>query len=152
MTVSVKSEELDIAEVTWRGGFQIDAQVRDLPPFRIDEPEIRGGTNSGPAPIEYLMGGFAGCIIVILNLVAKEMQFRFDDLRARAMASIDPRAILGREGFEHFHWMRLEVWLTTAESAERIEQLKELVHRRCPVHNLMRKSGTPLEERWTISG
>jgi uncharacterized OsmC-like protein len=151
MAVTEKTEELDIAEATWISGFQIEAQVRDLAPFPIDEPEIRGGTNSGPAPIECMMGGFAGCIIVILNLVAKEMSFRFNGVRARATASLDPRAIAGREGVEHFHWIRLEVTLTTAESAERVERVKELVRRRCPVHNLIRKSGTPLEEQWTIS-
>ncbi|WP_240731279.1 MULTISPECIES: OsmC family protein [Exiguobacterium] len=31
--------------------------VRDLEPFVVDEPERLGGTDAGPNPLEYLLGG-----------------------------------------------------------------------------------------------
>jgi len=46
------------AEVNWHGAFRSDAKIRDFDPIASDEPSGLGGTNSGPNPVEQLLGAF----------------------------------------------------------------------------------------------
>lgn len=48
------------AKLVWRGGTQSDIYVRSYGPFRLDEPAVVGGSDTGPRPTEYLMMGYVG--------------------------------------------------------------------------------------------
>ena len=150
--MKLKTESLNSAEASWLGGVAIDVTVRDLPPFRTDEPKVRGGTNTGPAPVEYLMGAYAGCVIAILHMIAADMKFTFETLRVHADGNLDPRGIAGLEGFEpKFHWIKLQIHMATTESADRLETLKAQLSKRCPIYHQFVKAGIPIEETWHVS-
>ena len=38
--------------------------------IRIDEPEILGGMNTGPNPVELILSALGGCMVVLVNLFA----------------------------------------------------------------------------------
>jgi uncharacterized OsmC-like protein len=40
--------------------------------LNVDEPETLGGNDISANPVEYLLAGYAGCLNVVFNLVAKE--------------------------------------------------------------------------------
>ncbi len=71
-----------------------DVSVRDLV-FSVDEPERLGGTNTGPNPVEYLLGSLAGCLSYIGHLVAREMGFEIQSMRMHIEGNLDPLAYLG---------------------------------------------------------
>lgn len=43
---------------------KIVVEARDFE-FVVDEPESLDGSNSGPNPVEYLIGAWAGCLNVV---------------------------------------------------------------------------------------
>ena len=48
----------------------------------------------------------------------------------------------------HFHQVKNTVLFETKESANAIEELKDLVKKRCPAYNLFRDSGIEIELDW----
>lgn len=63
-------EEPSVAETTWKArvewqeGFKSQALIRDFAPSQSDEPESLGGTDSGPNPVEQLLGALGNCLAV----------------------------------------------------------------------------------------
>ena len=71
----------------------------------VDEPESLGGEDSGPNPVEYLLAGYAGCLNVVFNLVAKELDIQINKLEINVSGDINPERFLGvsseeRAGFK----------------------------------------------------
>lgn len=58
--------------------------------FIVDEPEALGGNDDGPNPVEYLLGSYAGCLNVVINLVAKELNITINKLLININGDIDP--------------------------------------------------------------
>ena len=52
------------AEIKWKGGFRSEATVRDFAPSASDEPDQLGGTNTGPNPVEQVLGALGNCLAV----------------------------------------------------------------------------------------
>lgn len=52
------------AEVAWNGGFRSAAKVRDFEPTQSDEPHQLGGTNTGPNPVEQVLGALGNGLAV----------------------------------------------------------------------------------------
>ncbi|MDD2599550.1 MAG: hypothetical protein PHO37_10030 [Kiritimatiellae bacterium] len=58
------------SEVKWTGeSLQADARS-GTHTIRIDEPEILGGMNTGPNPVELILSALGGCMVVLVNLFA----------------------------------------------------------------------------------
>jgi uncharacterized OsmC-like protein len=71
----------------------------------VDEPEELGGQDSAPNPVEYLLAAYAGCINVVIHLVAKELQVAVSNIKIDINGDINPGRLLGlsqadRAGFE----------------------------------------------------
>lgn len=45
------------AHLDWEDGTKNNALIRDFSPLVIDEPDLFGGTNKGPNPVEYMLAG-----------------------------------------------------------------------------------------------
>ena len=52
------------AEVIWQKGFRNQIRIRDLPAIYADEPELLGGTNTAPNPVEQLLGALGSCLAI----------------------------------------------------------------------------------------
>ena len=136
----------------WEGGSRTLHQVRDLPPFYTDEPREMGGTNAGPNPMEIILSAFNGCLAVMIQFVAKEMNFRYDGLELSADGAIDLRGMQGEPGVRrHFQRVRHTVAFDSPEeSSQRLQELRRTVESRCPAHNLLREAGVDMESTWTL--
>jgi len=133
----------------WEGNLKTSVSARDFSPFIVDEPESLGGTNEGPNPIEYVLGGLTGCTLVMIALIAKEKNFSFQGVEFKNNGTIDLRGLMGVEGVSpHFQSVKFEAIFTTDESDSRIEELKEEVEKRCPVFNLIKDAGVKIESNW----
>ena len=135
---------------TSKGNLNTSIYAREFSPFIIDEPEYLGGTNEGPNPLEYLLGGLTGCTSVMIGLIAKEKNFSFQEIEFKNDGTIDARGMMGVEGVSsHFQTVSFEAVFSTEESDERLEELKEEVEKRCPIYNLIVDAGVAIDSKWS---
>lgn len=113
-----------------------DVSVRDLT-FSIDEPEKLGGTNTGPNPVELLLGALAGCLNVLGHMVAKEMGFEIQEMRMRVEGNLDPLAYLGKKPDVRPGFMEIRVSMDVQSNAtpDVLREWAKAVEARCPVSN-----------------
>ena len=128
-----------------------DVSVRDQQ-ITIDEPEVRGGTNLGPAPTETLLAALIGCTNVAIHKIAAKNGARIDALAVSLEAEFDRRgAILEEEISIPFPEITMRIEVTTDAEESAIDTLKTDLSRFCPVSKVIRQSGTILNEVWTIN-
>ncbi|MEJ8573564.1 OsmC family protein [Microbaculum marinum] len=154
MTVVVnesRKKRARIATATHVAGCRMDLKVRDFAAMAADEPEIAGGTNEGPSPLEYVTAGLAACQLVTVTKIADAMGFAYADLAVDAEADVVFRAARGAMSpIPRFSEARLLVRMRSPETAERIADLEALVEERCPVSNLFLDAGLPPKVDWSI--
>jgi uncharacterized OsmC-like protein len=113
--------------------------------FIVDEPPELGGNDEGPNPVEYLLGSYAGCFNVVLNIVAKEMGITITYLKIDVDGDIDPSKLIGgfslnRAGFQSIN---ITVHIKTNASETENRELIKLAKERCPINDNL-KNPTPI--------
>jgi uncharacterized OsmC-like protein len=128
------------ANVHWRGGFRNEIQVRDLAPTYADEPEILGGTNSAPNPVELILGALGSCLSIGYTAGATARGITIRDLRIELEGRIDLPVFFGlKEGHAGYEDIAVRVHLDTDAPAEAVSALHEAVLQTSPVgHTLAR--------------
>lgn len=145
--LSGKMGEPELGEIhaagSWRGRMRVDVRA-GRHTFIADEPAEREGDDSGPTPLEYVLAGLCACESVTMKRTADKMRMQIDSFEITADAVIDRR---GRKGTApvpaHFLRVRVHATVGTPESAEKVERLRELTERHCPVATLLQ--GAPLQ-------
>lgn len=123
-------------------------QIREFS-FITDQSIKAGGTNEAPSPMEYILGSFNGCVLVVVERIAEEIDFNFTSLKTKSVGTIDPRGMRGVDNISpHFHQVMNTIWFETSESKERIEILKAQVSKRCPALNLFYDAGIEVTLNW----
>lgn len=112
----------------------------------VDEPEELGGQDSAPNPVEYLLAAYAGCINVVIHMVAKELQVTVSNIKINIDGDINPDRLFGlstndRAGYES---LNVDIDLDSDASPELIDKLFEQVKYRCPVNDNLSNS-TPIK-------
>lgn len=119
--------------------------------FVVAEPPSLGGTDEGANPIEYVLGALNGCVTVVVETVAAELGISVDGVATDATGTLDIRGFAGTADVSpHFQTLTLTITLTTAVPEEELGELKAQVVRRCPLFNLVRDAGVPIEETWVV--
>ena len=81
--------------------------------------------------------------------MAAKLRFAYSDLETEAQGVLDTR---GRKGLAdvpvHYRSVRLRVSIETGESDQRLERLRDLVERYCPVSSLIRTAVPDYEVTW----
>jgi len=103
----------------------------------VDEPQVLGGEDSAANTVEYLLAGYAGCLNVVFNLVAKEMQIEIKKLEINIDGNINPEKFLGiseteRAGFKDIN---VDVKIETSAPKEQELELINTVKNRCPIND-----------------
>ena len=136
------------AEGRQAGGMATEVAVRGFT-VRSDEPADRGGQDSGPTPLELLMGALCACTIVSTRRLAEKLRFTYSDLQTVAEGDLDPRGRKGEADVPvHHRAVRLTVRIATDESDARMARLADLVGRYCPVDSVMRAAVPDYEVTW----
>lgn len=114
-----------------------------------DEPIPHGGTGEGPSPMQVVLGALCGCESVTFNRTAAEYEFEYDGIEFEAAFTIDIR---GRQGMRsvvpHFQTVRVQAFVTTNETEERLAEVVEETEARCPIFNLFRDASVKVEMMW----
>src|SRR5437016_13684593 len=116
------------AEVIWQNGFRNQIRIRDLSASYADEPEVLGGTNTAPNPVEQLLGALGSCLAIGYTANASVRGIRIRDLRIELEGHIDLACFLGvKAGYAGYPEVNLKVNLDADASAETLQDLHEHV-------------------------
>lgn len=130
------------------GAFRTDVGIRDFD-FIIDEPEKLGGKNLAPTPMEYVAGALGGCFNVTIEMVARDQEFALKDLDIYCEGVVDHRGLFGTADVNpHFQSAKVEIYLATDEPDDRRPAFENETLKRCPVYNLIKDAGAPIEVSW----
>ncbi len=101
----------------------------------IDEPELFGGQNAAPSPVEMLLGALAGCVCAAGNILAKEMGIQLAGMRVHVDGGIDSQRFLGTsaEGRVGFRKISVRVDAEADWTPAQKETWLRGVYERCPV-------------------
>ncbi|MDQ0255272.1 putative OsmC-like protein [Evansella vedderi] len=116
----------------------------------LDEPESMGGKDAGADPLSTLLAALVSCKNVVINLVAKEMEFNLRGVEFKTDGNLDLRGLMGDPSVRtYFETVSLRVVLDTDEPAERIEELQIKSEARCPVFQTLKAANVELSTEWT---
>jgi uncharacterized OsmC-like protein len=129
------------AEVIWQSGFRNQIRIRDLPADYADEPEVLGGTNTAPNPVEQLLGALGSCLAIGYTANASVRGIQIEDLRLELEGHIDLPVFLGlHEGHAGYPDIAIRVYLKADASQETLEALHQQVLRTSPVGQTIEKA------------
>lgn len=143
------------AEAVFTGGARSVIALKSGHVLVADEPPGfaggAGGENAGPTPTGFLVAAFAADIPVVLQRIARERGIALEDLSARVTIAWNPRGVAGIDDIEPtpFEAVSDVAFRTSAPDSE-IEAMKAAYERRCPLFNLLRKSGCRMLENWRV--
>ncbi len=128
------------AEVYWKGGFRSEAKIRDFASTKSDEPDQLGGTNTGPNPVEQVLGALGNCLAVGYAANATAAGITINDLTIEVEGDLDLHTFLGlKDGNAGFRDINVKVKLDSDASPEAIQALHDKVIATSPVgHTLSR--------------
>ena len=119
------ARELDAVSPAGR----LDVRVRDgRHAWTVDEPSIAGGTDTGPDPVNLVLGALASCMVIALKLAARRRGVALGEVRARLAANPQGKV---KEAV-----LRLEV-RSAAPDAE-VRSLLAPAKATCLVHDMLR--------------
>ena len=135
------------AEVKWKGGFCSEATIRDFAPSASDEPEQLGGTNTGPNPVEQVLGALGNCLAVGYAANATAAGIAIRDMTVRVDGDLDLHTFLGlKDGNAGFSAIKVNVDIDSDATPEALQEFHEKVIGTSPVgHTLSR--AVPLDIR-----
>lgn len=134
------------------GAYRTDVCIRDFD-FVIDEPEKLGGHNLAPTPMEYVTGALSGCFNVTIEMVARDQEFEMKDLEIYCEGKVDHRGLFGTaEVSPHYQSVTVAINVHTDEPEDRFPEFERESLIRCPVYNLIKDAGVPIEVIWTYNG
>jgi uncharacterized OsmC-like protein len=129
-------------------GLRSEVQARDFT-YTVDEPPELGGTDEGPNPVEYILGGLAACQEITYRLYADQLGIPLDGVSVTVKGDIDLRGFFAvddgvRPGFQN---VTVEVEFDSPASDTELQELKETVDTHCPVLDIL-SNATPTELFW----
>ncbi|WP_051208747.1 OsmC family protein [Propionicicella superfundia] len=128
---------------------EVDIRHRTL---TVALPREIGGDDTGPSPFEYVLGGFAGCLTAVVQLVAREQGVALRDVDVLVTGTIDPHGLRGlRQDHAGFQTITGRVRLSGDIDVHELSDLVTEVERRCPIHTLLTAAGVPPQLRWMVT-
>lgn len=109
-------------------GFRVDVAGPGGRRWIADEPTADGGTDTGPTPVDALLGALASCLTISLRFAARRSKVPIDRVDGRVRAN--PAGHITSIAVE------LEVWSTAAEAD--VLALREPMERGCFVSRVLR--------------
>lgn len=125
--------------------FQVEAVSGDHT-IVIDQPKAAGGNGAGPCPVEYVLAGFAACILNVAYVVAGERELELRSVKVRVEGDLNPARFMGKptEDRAGFQSIRLITNIDANMTLEEKEDFLRTVEARCPVSDNL-AGATPVD-------
>jgi uncharacterized OsmC-like protein len=123
------------ANTRWLRSLLCEVEVREFPPFRVDEPPGMGGDNSAVNPMELMLAALGTCQEIIYSSFAALLDIPIDSVAIGLTGHMDLREMfdLQHESGAGFTKIRCEVRIASPAGEAEIRKLVETVERCCPV-------------------
>ena len=132
------------SEIKWTGNGVSSDAISGPHTLRIDEPEALGGENTGPNPVELILSGLGGCLVVLVNAFAPAHNVEVKDVKVQVEGDLDPDGFLGKSDVRPgFSEIRYKLHIESDSPQEHIAALTEHVTRVCPVKDTL--AGVPVK-------
>jgi uncharacterized OsmC-like protein len=128
-----------------------EARVRGFTVVQ-DEPESIGGTSKGPTPTDYFIASVGFCENVIFFRNASLAGLSLDSLETAVTGSWDRRGLFEIDNVSpYFNTITVETKVSTTDPVERVVQVAQETHRRCPVHATLARA-TEITFKLVVNG
>jgi uncharacterized OsmC-like protein len=117
-----------------------------------DEPLERGGTNEGFAPTEFVLAGLVACTNVISHKIARANEISIESMDINVEAQFNRMGVtLGEHVKVPFPEIKLIINVVSDATEAQQQTLKTDLAKYCAVSNIIRQSGTKINEQWTFT-
>ena len=100
-----------------------------------DEPVSVWGTGKGPTPTDYFIASVGFCENVIFARNASIANLTIDSLETSVAGTWDRRGLFDIDGVTpNFKTITVETKITTKDPIQRVVEVANQTHRRCPIH------------------
>ena len=126
------------AHATLVGVTEVDV-VTGAHSFKVDEPEVLGGTDLAANPVQLVLASLGACQAITYQVWAAKLGIALEGVDARVEGDIDLRGFFGldetvRPGYSA---IRLFVTLRGPEPPARYDELVAAVNHHCPVLDIV---------------
>ena len=117
-----------------------------------DEPESVWGSGKGPTPTDYFIASVGFCENVIFARNASMAKLTIDSLETMVTGTWDRRGLFEIDGVRpSFKTITVETKITTKDPVEKVIEVANQTHRRCPVHATLSRA-TEMIFRLSVNG
>ena len=128
-----------------------EARVRSFTLIQ-DEPESVWGTGKGPTPTDYFIASVGFCENVIFARNASIANLAIDSLETMVTGTWDRRGLFDIDGVApNFKTVTVETKITTKDPVQKVVEVANQTHRRCPVHATLSRA-TEMIFRLNVNG
>ena len=125
---------------TLQDGLRSNVSIRQHA-LTVDEPEVLGGNDSGPNPVELILASLGTCQEITYRAYATAMGIPLDNVSVTVEGDIDLRGFFAvdesvRAGYQK---IRATVHLESSAGEEQLQQLRDVVNAHCPVLDIVAK-------------
>jgi uncharacterized OsmC-like protein len=105
----------------------------------VDDPDVLGGVDSAPNPIETLLAALAGCVTSGIATNAALFGVPLDSIEIAMEADLDARGLLGHDKSvpNGVTDIRYTVTIQSPEAEDKVRRCKETIDRKSPVRNTL---------------
>ncbi|NEW04739.1 OsmC family protein [Paenibacillus sp. SYP-B3998] len=102
--------------------------------FTIDEPKSLGGTDTGPNPVEALLGSLGACQSIVARVYAKKFNIRLDDFWVEVEGDLDLDGFFKKSDVRPgYSEIRYTFHIKTDAPKEQVEEFVQFLEQTCPV-------------------
>lgn len=126
--------------VVWQEGFHVEVAIRNHATIVVDEPEWLAGTNSGPNPVELLLGALGACLTSAFIAVASLSSVPINSLETNVSGDVDLQVFLGlKDGNAGFDQITVQFMVDSPADDEQIRQIGAQAAKISPVQNTLER-------------
>jgi len=127
------------AESKLEKGFLSEVNVRNFK-FVSDEPESLGGEDTGPNPVEYVLGALAACQEIVIKAHAGQLGINLKSVSVKASGDVNLEGFFNlsdkRPGF---HNVTYHTVIETDETdRQKLKKLEQISLDNCPVLDIIK--------------
>jgi uncharacterized OsmC-like protein len=107
--------------------------------FKVDEPEVLGGTDLAANPVQLVLASLGACQAITYQVWATKLGIALEGVTVRTEGDLDLRGFFGLDDTVRPGFLRIRAFvvLRGPEPAERYDQLVASVNAHCPVLDIV---------------
>ncbi|MCO5236761.1 MAG: OsmC family protein [Chitinophagaceae bacterium] len=107
--------------------------------FHFDEPELLGGKDADPNPVEYVLGALGACQAIVYRALASLKGIQLENVTVKTKGHLDLQGFLGLDSKVRpgFNKVEFETEIVSPEEPQTLERLAQQAEALCPVLDIL---------------